>query len=209
MNLWFSSDWHYGHKNLVKGSSEWDDLSACRDFPTLKEHDEFLIQQINTNVKSGDILYFLGDWSFGGEDNVWKLRARIDCETIHFIGGNHDHFIRRNKILSTDRGLVHARNLFSSYNEILEKDIGKQTVIMCHYALRTWHKARKGSWMLHGHSHGSLGNYLALSDTSKAGEMYKQLDVGIDCHPEFRPFHLDEVKQFMSQCINLGHHERS
>ena len=197
MNIWFTSDTHYGHKNIVRGCSDWSDLSVCRDFESLKEHDQTLVKNINKVVGWNDILYHMGDWSFGGEDNIWKFRRQINCQTIHLIGGNHDHHIRRNKILTTDSGLINAQDLFTTYNELYEKIIaGKYDVVFCHYALATWHKAKKGSWMLHGHSHGSL----------KQSE-FKRLDVGIDCHPEFRPFHLEEVKEILSHRKLLDHHE--
>jgi calcineurin-like phosphoesterase family protein len=197
MNIFFTSDLHWGHKNIVKGCSDWSDLSRCRDFATLKEHNATIINNINKVVGHDDIMYCLGDWSFGGDENIWKFRRQIHCQTIHFVGGNHDHHIRRNKILTTDSGLVNARALFTSYHELFEKKIaGKYDVVFCHYRLATWHKAKKGAWMLHGHSHG------CLKDTP-----YKVMDVGIDCHPEFRPFHLEEVKSFMNTKTNLGHHE--
>lgn len=201
-NIWFSSDWHRGHKNIVRGETEWQDLSQCRDFATLKDHDRRIIDNVNAHVKQEDILYFMGDWSMGGDEMVWKTRREINCDTIHFVGGNHDHFIRRNKILTTDRGLVNARNLFTSYQEILEKEIRNQCIVMCHYAFRTWHKASRGSWMLHGHSHGSLREY----GREGSPDLYKQIDVGIDTHPEFRPYHYDEIQAIMNNRINLAHH---
>ena len=199
MNIWFTSDTHWGHKNIVKGCSDWGDLSRCRNFETQKEHDETIVKNINRVVGYDDILYHLGDWSFGGDDNIWRFRQRINCRIIHLVGGNHDHLIRKNKILSTDKGLINAKDLFTTYHELYEKKIaGRYDIVFCHYAMETWHKASKGAWMLHGHSHGGLTK-----------SPYKKMDVGIDCHPEFRPFHLEEVKEFMSTKKLITHHERT
>lgn len=44
--IWFISDTHYSHKNIVKGESSWSDLSGCRDFPTLTAHDDWLVNTI-------------------------------------------------------------------------------------------------------------------------------------------------------------------
>jgi calcineurin-like phosphoesterase family protein len=46
-------------------------------------------------------------------------------------------------------------------------------VVMCHYPMVTWNQKPRGSIMLHGHSHGKLDDYNALS-------MDLRFDVGID-----------------------------
>ena len=52
----------------------------------------------------------------------------------------------------------------------LKEDLG---VVMCHYPMVTWNQKPRGSIMLHGHSHGKLDDYNALS-------MDLRFDVGID-----------------------------
>lgn len=201
MNIYFSSDWHYHHKNRVRGCSGWEDKEACRDFDSLEEHDAILVQNINKTLKWDDIVYFLGDWSLGGIEYVKKFRDQLDVRKIHFIGGNHDHHIRRNRIVKTSSGFVNLRDLFSSYDELIDYKIAGHNIMMCHYPMRSWHKAGKGSWMLYGHEHGDLKN-----------EFYdscKTMDVGIDTHPDFRPYHLEEIREIMNNREDLqqGHHE--
>ena len=128
--IWFSGDWHYGHKNIVLGCSNWEDKTACRNFQTLQEHNDTLIQNINNNCKRSDIIYFLGDWSFGGKDNVEKFRHKINCKNIHLIFGNHDLHIKKN--------YNNCQSLFNSCKEINYKKIGNDNFVMCHYAMRTW-----------------------------------------------------------------------
>lgn len=97
--IYFISDTHYGHTNICKGVSGWSDTSKCRDFSTVPEMNQAIVDAINSTVDKNDILYHLGDWSFGGIKNIWEFRKQIICENIHLILGNHDHHIQRNKTL--------------------------------------------------------------------------------------------------------------
>lgn len=255
MNIWFTSDTHYGHKNICRGTSEWekkeDTGQRTRDFETLEEMNDAIVNGINNYVKEDDILYHLGDWSFGGIQNIWEFRKRINCKNIHLVLGNHDHHIQNNRTLPNVITSVHgdirdieegtsdydenckARNLFNSVNQLLIKDIGGVGMTLCHYAFRTWDKAHHGTWMLHGHSHGTLPTYFNTSKWAKDLDdkdvlneeyygtdhiantkyHYKTIDVGIDSayklFGEYRPFSLEnDLKPMFKDRSNLceDHH---
>lgn len=205
-NKWLTSDTHYGHTNIVEGVSQWIDKGVCRKFKTLEEHNEELIAGINKYVDHDDTLYHMGDWSFGGFQNIWEFYKRINCNNIHLILGNHDHHIANNKHLGPFEG--YAQDLFKSVSRVLYKTMGGEDFVLCHYAMRTWDKAHKGSIMLYGHSHGSLPDY----KTPDSKDAYKTMDVGIDVayqmFGEYRPFHLDEILKIMKNRVNLSvdHH---
>lgn len=193
-DIYFTSDTHYHHKNIVKGCSSWDNKEVnCRYFKTLEEHDEYLIKTINDTVKEDDVLYHLGDWSFGGIENIWKFRNSIKCKNIHLILGNHDSHIKKNSVLpNIYTKLTRAKDIFSSvckYKEIVYKDT---FICMFHYPLVTWNKANTGSIMLHGHTHSKYQDKNNL----------KILDVGLDNNPEFKPFSIEEVLNYMSNKQN-------
>ena len=88
-------------------------------------------------------------------------------------------------------------DLFSSVNDVFSGYIGKTYFHLSHYSHRVWPGSHKGSIHLFGHSHGSL-----------VGDFGKSMDVGIDCHPEFRPYHLNEILQIMSKKTieSVDHH---
>ncbi len=206
-NIWLTSDLHYGHKNIIRGCSEWTNKSRCRNFDTVEEHDTALVTNINNVVKEDDVLYCLGDWSFGHFDNIRKFREQLNCRNIKLILGNHDHHIERNK--------DNIRDLFSSVHNYYEKTINDQRIIFCHYAMRVWNLSQRGSWMLYGHSHGTLDDLQPqFPQPTWIGDDYyiknsKSMDTGIDCHPEFRPFHFDEIKEIMDSreiLLNVDHH---
>ena len=103
--LFFTSDTHYNHTNICSATTKWVPTNRnTRQFNSLDEMNNTLVNNINEVVGENDILIHLGDWSFGGFDSIAEFRDRINCKNIHLIYGNHDHHIRKNKLL-TDRYL--------------------------------------------------------------------------------------------------------
>lgn len=188
---YFTSDLHYNHYNIVKGISNWDNKSSCRDFNSLEEHNRTIITNINKVVGLKDELYILGDVVFGNFSMLQDFRYSLKCQNIHVILGNHDKVIRQN--------LDKCGELFSSISEKKEIQLYKNLITLNHYSQRTWNKASKGSWMLFGHSHGSMQDY-----KDKKGNLFKTLDVGIDTHPEFRPYSYTEISDIMKKRVPLS-----
>lgn len=193
-NIWFTSDTHAFQKNICRGLTPWDYPEQCRDFANEIEMTEKLIENINNNVKCNDVLYCLGDWSFGGRENIWNFRKRLNVKIIHLILGNHDELIAKNCIIDTGNGFINAHSLFTSVNQLLDKKINGQNMFLSHYSMRVWHKASKGSWNLYGHSHNNLSPY-----EKKDGSLYKSMDIGLETHSEFRPYHFDEINNIFKQ----------
>ena len=193
-NIWFTSDTHFSHKNIVRGTTTWKEelpelgshrMSSVRDFDTLEEHNYALIKSINSVVKHDDILYHLGDWSFGGHEQIKIFRDQLNCREIHLILGNHDQHIRP---LDSP-----YRELFASVNDTLELNlkvdkkygiVGKQKIFLSHYGHRVWNKSHHGAIHLYGHSHGTLPMF------------GKSMDVGVDTNNLY-PYHLDEIMSIM------------
>lgn len=195
--IWFTSDTHYHHKNIVRGTSEWEiaqtgSHQSVRDFDTLEEHNKTLVDNFNNLVKKDDVLYHLGDWSFGGFDKILEFREQLNCENIHLIFGNHDHHIEANKIIHEGHdGLLRTQDLFKSVAHYRELAINGQKIILCHYAMRVWNKSHHNSFHLYGHSHATLSDY------------GKSMDVGIDSAYKlvgnYRPFSFTEVQSILSK----------
>jgi calcineurin-like phosphoesterase family protein len=205
-NVYFSADFHYNHSALVRGTSKWEDKAPCRNFDTLEEHDYTLVKNINDLVKEDDILISLGDWNFGdyksGSNitNARKFREQLNVKTIIHCLGNHDVHVRQNK--------DNSQELFSWVGDYLELEIientkeqgvkpHKQKIVCSHYPISSWNHQRHGSFMLFGHTHSSY-----------KGAKGKSMDVGIDCHLEFRPFSYWEVKEIMNkkEIVIVDHH---
>src|SRR5690606_19432223 len=116
---WISSDFHAYHKNLCTGSSSWSDKSGCRDFSNQYIMTDYIVDNINRLIQQQDILLFLGDWSFGGRENIFKFRERINCSNIHLILGNHDEHIQLDET---------AQKLFTTVSHYNEFYFGKQLI---------------------------------------------------------------------------------
>ena len=181
MTVWFTADTHYGHKNIVRGVSSWGNKSGCRDFATIAEMNDAMVANINGCVKADDVLYHVGDLVMGLFENVAEFRERLRCKNIHLILGNHDHNIRK------DRDSV--QQLFSTVQQQSMISIATEQIVLCHYPLHVWQNHHRGTWHLHGHTHGKLADPIFYKR--------KVMDVGIDTHPEFRPYSFDEVKAIL------------
>ncbi len=97
MTIWFTADTHYGHKNIVRGVSSWSNKSGCRDFDTIADMNDAMVESINACVKEEDVLYHVGDLAMGLFENVSQFVSRLQCQTIHLVLGNHDHHIRKDR----------------------------------------------------------------------------------------------------------------
>lgn len=212
-NVFFLSDLHAGHKNICRGVTEWTKTEGCRDFVSIEKMDSYLINQINKYVGEDDVIFFLGDWSFGGADNIWKTRSRILCKNIHFILGNHDHHIETNRKLPNTDAL--AQELFSSVSHYQRVSIDGKLIIMSHFPMISWEKSYRNSWMVHGHCHGTL-----FQEPSQQwggnGYWYKSakiFDVGIDnifnVTGEYKPISFQELRKIMNRrdIIITDHHD--
>lgn len=225
--IYFASDSHAFHSNMTRGVSTWD--SGYRDFNTVEEMTSAIIEGINKTVKEDDILYHLGDWSFGGIDKIWKFRKEIKCKNIYLILGNHDDHIRNNKQILIDKSdkelyeslldkklesltvegnyWEYCRKFFSSINDVLQIKLEGQRFFLSHYAHRVWNHSHKGVIHLYGHSHDSLDRDGVFNG--------KSMDVGVDSAfrilGEYRPFSLEEVKRIMNkrQVCFIDHHKEN
>ena len=178
-NIWITSDTHYHHKNICRGVTSWRTIkgqipiSQTRDFPSLEKMDSTIVNNINEVVGQDDILIHLGDWSFGGFEKIHEFWERLVCKNIYLILGNHDHHIENNR--------NECREIFKSVSHYNTLEIGQFKFRLMHYPISSWDGLGKGVMHLHGHCH--------LPTNLRFGKG-QRMDVGMDGHPEFRPYNL-------------------
>ncbi len=201
--LWFTSDTHYNHANICSATTKWVDPVTCREFISLEQMNSHLIANINKFVEEDDILFHLGDWSFGGFEQIQIFRDSIFCKNVHIITGNHDHHIENNK--------EGCQSLFSSVNKYLDLKVkwnvgtplmGEQQFALMHFPIASWNDMAKGAIHLHGHVH--------FPPNKRIGQG-KMMDVGMDGNGLY-PIEMSEVLRLMrNQPIKsmfvFDHHE--
>lgn len=169
----FTSDTHYAHANICRATSKWP-ANETRGFDSLGAMNQALVEGINHVVPADAVLFHLGDWSFAGQANVGEFRRRLNVREVHLILGNHDHHMAKG------RELHH----FASVSPYMEISVDGQEIVLFHYGCRVWNASHKGSWLLYGHSHGSLPPH------------GRSMDVGVDTNL-FRPYSFQDVRLFL------------
>jgi calcineurin-like phosphoesterase family protein len=92
MKYFFSSDYHFNHKNIIRYEN--------RPFETVEEMNETIIKRHNERVKPEDMVFFCGDWGFyasktaehrgeGMPIRITDLQKRLNG-IFYSIKGNHD-----------------------------------------------------------------------------------------------------------------------
>ncbi len=167
MSVLYISDTHFGHENIMKHCN--------RPFSSVKEMDDFMIQNWNNNVKPKDDVYILGDFCFKtGNDPKYYL-DRLNGH-MHIILGNHDKPLKH---------ITHPKIVsIKMYDEI--KDNGKK-VILFHYPITEWDAFFRDSIHLYGHIHNSINDTYHIMKTIK-----NAYNVGADIL-DFAPRTLEDV----------------
>lgn len=155
-------------------------------FSTVDEMTDAIVDNWNSVVPKDGIVFCLGDVALTSKKKTHDFLDRLNGKII-LILGNHDDasYFKHDKIIQIDNYCV--------------LKVEGQYIILSHFPFRSWERRQYDSWNLHGHCHGMLPE-----DNSK------QLDVGYDNHPNFRPFSFHEVEENMKTKVNLkiDSHER-
>ena len=179
--VFFTSDLHFGHQNLL-----------TKHFT--KRHEVFgydvdamnagLIKNWNSVVSPDCDVFHLGDIGFMQYTKLLNQVIQLNGR-LHLLFGNHDERLDFPNVVEFDK--------------TLDIDVGNQYITMSHYPHYTWNGCHRGSWMLCGHEHGNI-----TRDTHM--QKWKIMDVGVDCHQQYRPFSFDEIKAIMDKREIRSHH---
>jgi calcineurin-like phosphoesterase family protein len=186
MKTWFTSDFHFGHQNIIK--------FCDRPFASVEEMDYTLVKNYEALVKPSDTVFILGDLSMSFQIAKKFIEGLPGKKFL--IAGNHDFCHPANK--KGRNGLAKWTEAYKSigFEEVLLELIltVEQEKIRLHHMPYTGdhhdtevryaeHRPRSdGLKLLHGHVH---------TTWTKRGSM---LNVGVDKHG-FAPISLEKVKE--------------
>lgn len=137
---YYISDLHLFHEAVLK----FDD----RPFASIQEMHEVILENWNSRVKNGDIVYILGDIALRGTlEELISFVARLKGRKI-LIKGNHD-----------DVSDYRYKQLFAEiydYKEIQDQ-VGNDTyhLALMHYPIFSFKRMKKNGVLLYGHTHNS------------------------------------------------------
>lgn len=133
MERYYSADLHLGHDSILKFQSHSRGNGALRD---VQDHDDWIIDRINSRCRKYDVLVILGDIAFNLE-GLHRLRE-VRCN-LQFVLGNHDqlnvmHYEELGKVLP---GLHRTGNHWLSHAPIHPCELRRRVNIHGHMHSQT------------------------------------------------------------------------
>ena len=188
MTLFFTSDTHFGHANIIRLSN--------RPFGAVEDMNERIVENWNRVVGADDVVYHLGDAVMGKfEDNVSYL-GRLNGKKF-LVPGNHDRVFSQEKPARRERfRAFYEENGFEVVEEMTYGVIGGHRFILCHFPFEgdshdgdrfeNLRPARGlGMPVVHGHVH------------EKWRINGDQFNVGVDVN-DFTPVHEDVIEAWLN-----------
>lgn len=171
MNVFFTSDQHFGHTNIIKYCN--------RPFSDINQMDAALISNWNQKISSDDLCYVLGDFAFAGLGRIYDILEQLNGTKI-LIRGNHDKH-RNNKYV--EAGFSHVL-----HREVLTVPVADKSKVLwlSHFPIGDERRqtCKFYNIALHGHRHSTPDKKLGS----------KSLDIGVDGN-DYYPYSLEEVLQ--------------
>jgi calcineurin-like phosphoesterase family protein len=124
--VFFIGDTHFGHEKLITG-----EIGIRKCFKSVEEHDQALEDNWNKTVRSKDVVYHLGDVTFGN----FEVLARLKGDK-KLVMGNHDKFSRLAQYFTNFYG-AHIYNGF----------------LLTHIPVNTRELEFRFKFNIHGHLH--------------------------------------------------------
>lgn len=190
VNIFFTSDLHFGHKNIIKFCN--------RPWETTEEMDEALIANWNSVVGEKDIVFDLGDFAFATNSKWKELIQRLNGKH-YLILGNHD---------MTQWPGDKIMQLFERVEQQMIIYIDNRCIYLNHYPYLcyggSWRKPEHAVWQLHGHVH-TCPNSSGADDERMIYKFPYQYDVGVD-NNNYTPVSFKQVKDIINSQVE---HEKN
>ena len=135
---YYISDTHFGHENIIKHDAN----NGCKQFSSIEEHDNLIIENWNRVVTPQDNIYILGDFSWLYARETEELIKKLNGVKF-LIKGNHDRWCKDGA----------CKKLFQGIYDYKTIQDGDKMVVMSHYPIMFYQSQHRGSILLYGHVH--------------------------------------------------------
>lgn len=171
MSIFYISDLHFGHQNVIKFDH--------RPYADTDEMDRDMIRKWNNRVGKDDDVYVVGDFAFrSGYDPAWYLQQLSGHK--HLIVGNHDGKMLKNK---------NAMKYWETVDNLTSIQDGDKSIILCHFPILEWNQMRHWHLLVYGHIHANTED-----DTYKIMKQYRPYAYNAAaCINGYQPVLLDEL----------------
>lgn len=138
--IWFVSDTHFFHSNILKFTGD-DGKRVRPEFSSTEEMNEHMVERWNSVVKPGDKVYHLGDVSFRYDRPFRELMARLQGQK-RLILGNHD--------------IIKGTTLTDYFKKVSLWRLFKDEEFLCTHIPCRLDQLRKARVNVHGHIHQNI-----------------------------------------------------
>jgi calcineurin-like phosphoesterase family protein len=194
--IYFTSDWHIGHKNVLA----FDE----RPFDNLDHMHRVLINNFNSTVHQGDTCYFLGDVGLGRQEVLEPIVRSLNGIKV-LILGNHDKGAAAMKRMGFDIVLNGAVLWIAGHRVTMshcpQEQVWREDVTGMRGAVagESWHGEKRhtlrysmpfqdAAFHLHGHIHSRPIDRI----------LGKQFDVGVRANA-WRPVSMSVIESWIAK----------
>ena len=171
--IYFASDLHLGHKNII---------NLCnRPFESTEAMDKAIIENWNNRVKKNDVVYLIGDLVWDKKMVAYYMEQLSGKKIL--VTGNHDQTWSRRE---------ECQKYFDMVAPYLEVHLNGHPITMCHYPMLEWMSSReetkrKLGYLIHGHIHNRIAE-----EYRQLFLKFNALNAGVDING-FTPVTFDEL----------------
>lgn len=193
-SIFFTSDWHVGHENVIRFDQ--------RPFRNTLHMHEVLINNYNSSVSKDGLCYFLGDCGLCKSEILGEVLSRLNGTKVCILG-NHDKGESAMYKLGFDVVLYGAKLVIAGHTVTLSHcpltGLYREDVIGMKGAVlgENWHGESRLGWYsfqnldqfhLHGHTHKKPEDRTLL----------KQFDVGVRAN-NYRPISISTIESWIAK----------
>lgn len=175
-NIWFTSDWHLNHFNIIKYCN--------RPFNSIDEMNNVIINNYINFIKENDLVFFVGDIFFLIKDEKEFIKEIFNSlpGKKYLIRGNHDKQI-------SDCFFEQC-----GFEFITKKFIDEKFIVVHDSKNISKRELKSNKIIIYGHSHNSNPQmYLENNPNWNKAFTY---DCGVDAN-NFNPINLRAIKKFV------------